>query len=302
MPLPRLAASQREQALFDHQRVHGNRATQKWLTGQVNRTVLREPDLDSVRDAGEEGAKKASMIVLPADKMNVRADLASIDKLSHEIEASETTIKEAENDDDSYKQKGALVENEVAKTKLQILKGKLDVTGTDTAAFASQYRIANTDYERLRAEATKFISADGGTGDIAAKLWDKGPDLKMDESQVGLQRFRTARQNLNTAAVKMDGEMTAFRGAAIGLQSGVNKVRGNAAAAKKASAQSELDALNKEIAEVAAGVGKAVQVATRGSGLRRHGCQHSRSDAPGEQAWGGTDGRYETYVATSEHE
>jgi hypothetical protein len=166
---------------------------------------------------------------------------------------------------------GPLAANETARVSLSVFDEKLDVSSVDTAAFAVQYRIAYADYNRLTAEATEYLSyigvKSGDALDTVGTGFSKTPGLKLATAQAGLERFRAARQNLNSAGVKMDETLTATRSAANLLQGAINKAKGAAANAKGKEAATKLAAVRAEIAEVAGGVGKVVKICSAVAGL-----------------------------------
>ncbi len=228
-------------------------------------------DVGTIQGAGDEAAMAAAKAPLSVDSLSVTADQGRVAEIIATIDKNQPVLAAAEKDDDRITTAYApLVTNAKTKASLQILDDSLGVTSVDTAGFAVQFRTASTDYKRLVAEGNEYLThlgADSGGQSSVDHLADgfgaMGKDsLKMGESQAGLQRFRAARANLNTAATKMDGEVKSFRGAAQSLQGALYGAKAKAAAAKGADAATKLKAVKDEIDAVAKGVGMAIKVAS----------------------------------------
>ena len=240
----------------------------------LSRKIHRDVDYGTLQGAGDEAEAKAAKAPLAIDSASVTADRSRVGEIIAEIDKNQGVLAEAEKHDDTLAARFApLVTNATTKANLQIFDDSLGVTAVDTAGFALQFRTAYADYQRLTAEGQEYLSLLGVNASGPVDTLSDGFDamgknsLKMGESQAGLTRFRAARQNLNTAATKMDGEMKAFRGAAQGLQGALYAAKGKAAAAKGAEAATKLAAVKAEIDAMAKGVGTAIKVASAVAGF-----------------------------------
>jgi len=249
-------------------------------TGRIQAKPASSIDVGygSLLGAGDEAEAKAAKSPLTIDAVSVTADMGRVDEIIGEIDKNQHIVLEAEKDNTNLIEKyQASVTNATTKANLQIFKDKLGVTNVDTSSFAVQFRTAYADYQRLLAEGSEYLTAIGVDTNnpidtLTSGFEAMGKDsLKIDEAQVGLQRFRAARTNLNTAAVKMDGEMKSFRGAAQSLQGGLDGVKAKAASKQGADASSKLKAVRDEIEAVSKGVGMCIKVASAVSGFAGEG-------------------------------
>jgi hypothetical protein len=254
--------------------------------GGLGRKVFREtePSVGTIQGAGDEAEAKAKTAVLQVDSVSVQTDRSRVGELIADIEKQKTNLTAAEKDDSSLEGRYApLATNTKTKANLDIFNEKLDVSNVDTTAFAVQYRTVYGDYSRLTAEATEALggakSADplAAAGDKVAKH-----DIAMGAAQAGLERFRAARANMNTAGKKMDAQLTSCRGSADLLRGAVYKVRASAAAAAGKDAAKKLAAVKKEIEDVAAGVGKVVKLCSGVAGLAGGAGETNKLAAPHE--------------------
>jgi Domain of unknown function (DUF4157) len=236
--------------------------------------TLNEPGLGTLLGAGDVAEQTALKTILSFDTMSVSADTDRVDEIISDIDKNQPTILEGEKKDpDMIDKYGASTLNTATKSNLQIFKDKLGVTKDDTESFASQFRIAYADYNRLVAEGSEYLSATGVESDSPIDALTSGYDnlgkdsLKIDDGQIGLERFRAARKNLNTAAFKMDGELKGFRGASQSLQSALYRVKSKAVAAKGTEASDKLKSVRAEIEEMSKNVGLCVKAASALSGV-----------------------------------
>lgn len=235
--------------------------------------IVGDPGYGELQGAGDEAANKAAVADLKVDYTNVQVDRSRVGDLVKDIDTHTAVVKQAEKDDDSIEGRfQPLATNIGTKTSLQIFDNKLDVAAVDTTSFGIQYRNATTDYKRLLAEGAEYTSLTGkGGGDplatIGGELDKKGGDFALGEAQVGKDRFRAARANLNTASKKMNGQLQSTRGAANSFQAAVHRAQAKAAAAEGAEAIAKLAEVRAEIREVAEGVGRVVKVVSAVAGL-----------------------------------
>src|SRR5262249_17049701 len=153
-------------------------------------------------------------------------------KMIQDIIANKTSVAEAAAHDERFNKFDPIGTNAATQASLEVFQNKLDVTNTDTSAFAVQYRTSFADYQRLVGEATHILGSVGGKSNdpLGAAGGAMGStNLKLNPNQPGLERFRQARAQLNTAAHKMDGTMARFRGSSQLLQSKLYKLRQAAA-------------------------------------------------------------------------
>lgn len=239
--------------------------------GGLSRKIHRDIDTGSIQGAGDEAQANAMKAPLSIDKVNVSSDSSRANEIVADIDKHMPVLKEAHKENEEVEtQYGAIGTSTATKANLSIFKDKVDVSSVDTSAFAVQYRLSFADYQRLKAEAAE-VTAHAGS-DSKDPIGDVGNDIgktnnKLGEGQVGLARFRAARNNLHTAGKKMDAQLTKCRGAANLLQGAVYKAKAAAASAKGEDAAKNLAAVRAEIEAVAAGVGKVVKMASAVAGL-----------------------------------
>jgi len=240
----------------------------------LSRKVFREvagSSYGALQGAGDEAEANAMNAPLRIDTVSVQTDRSRVGEIIGDIDKHEPVIKEAEKESSAVQGYSPLVTNTATRTNLSIFDDKLDVSSVDTKAFAVQYRAAFADYQRLLAEATEYLSVIGAdSNDPLGTIGDgfantKG--LKNGPAQAGLDRFRSARKDLNTAATKMNSQLTKCRGAANLLQGALYKARAAAAAANGENAAKKLASVRAEIAAVAGGVGKVIKICSAVSGL-----------------------------------
>ncbi len=268
----------------DHLEHEADRAADAMIAGApaqvssgagVARKIFRDdaPDIGTLQGAGDEAATNAAKAPLQVDQVSVTADKSKVHELIADIDKHTPVIQAAEKERPEMEHAYApLATNTATKTSLSIFNDKLDVSAVDTTAFAVQYRTTYTDYQRLTGEATELLARGKGAagGDPLAAVGDgfaATSGLKIADGQVGLERFRNARTNLNTASSKMDGQLTVARGAANLLQAAVNSAKAKAAQTSGAEAAKKLAAVRAEIAEMAANVGRVVKIASAVAGL-----------------------------------
>lgn len=236
-----------------------------------------DPSTGDLQGAGDEAQQKAWATPLQVDTLSVQTDRDRVGEVIADINAQQKNVDAAVKADSNIEaQYGPQAKNTETKTRLSIFNTKLDVTNVDTAAFGSQYRYAYADYQRLVAEANEYLTAQNRNGartngdplGVVAAEHDDGVSsaVKIDSNSQSV-RFMAARRNLNTAATKMNSQMTLVRGAANSLQGAIFKASQAAAAAAGAAAAGKLAAVNAEIAQVAAGVSTVVKIASAVGGL-----------------------------------
>lgn len=251
--------------------VRGAPAAVSTMSGIVARKATTDPSTGDLQGAGDEAQAKAWAKPLQVDTLNVQTDRSRVGELVADIDKQQKVIEKATKEDPGIEASyGPLATNTATKAKLNILNDKLDVSNVDTAAFGSQYRYAYADYQRLVAEATEYMTLTNRSrpGDKvdAVSVEHEDANLKL-VSTAARERFRVARTNLNSGAVKMDAQLTRCRGAANRLQGSVYRARAAAAAATGAEAAKKLVAVNKEIADVAGGVSQVVKICSAVGGL-----------------------------------
>jgi hypothetical protein len=252
------------------------------------RKIFRDhdPSTGQLQGAGDEAQANAMKAPLSIDSASVSADMSDSQEIIGKIDKHTPVIKRM-NKDSSYDhiegQYAPLATNVATKANLSVFQDKLGVSSVDTASFAAQYRLSFADYQRLKAEASEVLAAAGvDSEDPMAQAGDafEKTNLKMDTGQVGLQRFRAARNNLHTAGSKMNATMTKCRGAANSLQGAMYSAKAAAAAAKGKDAATKLAGIRAEIASTAAGVGKVVKLASAVAGLAGGGGKANALAAP----------------------
>jgi hypothetical protein len=264
----------------DAAEVEADRAADAMVSGQVasvrgaTAVVQRSADthtahLQGAGDAAYAGQMKAQVAF---DQTSVSVDIGRADAMLKDIDANLPVIKAAVKQSPTLENEyGMLSSTTATRAKLSVFHDKLDVSNVDTAAFATQYRVANADFARLSAEATEYLTRLGvdtkGALDTVADGFGKTPGLKLGDAQTGLDRFRAARNNLHTANKKMGAQMSKCRGAANLLQGAIYKAKAAAAAAKGKDAANKLADLRREIDAMAANVGTVVKLASGVAGL-----------------------------------
>jgi len=238
-----------------------------------------EPSTGDLQGAGDEAQQKAWAPPLQVDTLSVQTDRDRVGEVVADIVAQRKNVDAAVMADSNIEaQYGPQAKNTETESKLSIFNTKLDVTSVDTAAFGSQYRYAYADYQRLVAEANEYLTAQNRNGartngDLLGVVGAEHQDgvssegMKLDSGSAQKERYRAARQNLNSAATKMNSQMTLVRGAANSLQGAIFNARSAAAAAAGAAAAGKLAAVNAEIAKTAAGVSTVVKIASAVGGL-----------------------------------
>ena len=237
----------------------------------VSRQIFRDadPSYGTIQGAGDAAAAEAMNKSLTVDSISVTKDMSDVNDTVADITKNSAVLEAAKERDIPRKQEYVAVNTE-AVMRLSIFKDKLNVSSVDTSAFAMQYRIAHADFQRLNGEAHEMLQRMGvksadelgtvsdGIGNVSG--------LKLDAS-VELLGFEAARRNLNTAATKMNGQISAARIAANQLQAAMYRVQAAVASAKEKDDQAKLDAVKGEIAAVAGGVGKVVKLVTTVAGF-----------------------------------
>ncbi len=256
--------------ILELQRTIGNRPVARLIHTKLDR--IPDPTTGNLLGAGDEAEAQALKAPLQIDTVSVQTDRSRVGELIADIDKQVTNLGLAEKQNSDLESKFAPVAtNTATRALLSVLDDKLDVSAVDTTAFAAQYRVAFADYHRLTAEATEALSVVGAHSDdplgAVGTAFGNTPGLKMGAGQAGLERFRAARTNLNTAGKKMEGQLTAARGAANLLQGAVNKAKAAAAKANGADAATKLAAVRAEIDQVASGVGKVVKICSAVAGL-----------------------------------
>lgn len=231
-----------------------------------------DPSTGDLQGAGDEAQTKAWATPLQVDTLSVQTDRSRVGEVVKDIDAQKGAIESAVKADADIETKYApIATNTATRVNLSVFNDKLDVSGVDTAAFSSQYRYAYADYQRLMAEAKEYTTLTNRTrgNDPLATVGiehENASGLAIQDSPQS-QRFRNARQNLNSAAKHMDAQITKSRGAANGLQAAVYKAKAAAAQAQGAEAAKKLAAVNQEIADVAGGVSTVVKIFSAIGGL-----------------------------------
>jgi hypothetical protein len=230
-----------------------------------------DPSSGQLLGAGDEAQQKAWQTPLSIDKLSVDADRSRVGELVEDIKKQDANLTAAAKAEWGSTAEHAIATNAATRTNLAVFNDKLDVSNVDTTAFMSQFRYAYADYQRLIAEAQEYTTSTNRTrgndpiGTVGIEH-EHASGLNIAASPQS-QRFRAARANLNTAAKKMDSQMTKVRGAANSLQGAIYKARAAAAAAQGAEAAKKLADLNKEISDVAKGVSTVVKIASAVGGL-----------------------------------
>lgn len=231
----------------------------------------QDPSSGTLQGAGNEAWWNARDEKLSIDTVSVQTDRSRVGELIADIDKHTPVIRQAENQDsDLEAQRAPLAHNTSTRAGLSVFNDKLDVSAVDTTAFAVQYRFVHADYVRLAAEAKEYLAMAGTKSDDPFGAVGKavgGQDVKLATGNANVERFRTARRNLNTAGQKMDGQLTACRGAANLLQGAIYKAKAAAAAANGKDAATKLAGIRAEIDAVAGGVGKVVKICSGVAGL-----------------------------------
>ena len=254
----------------------------------LSRKLHRDTDVDTgtVQGAGDEAQAAAMKAPLSVDSASVKTDMSRASEIGADIDKHTPVILQAEKQHpDMESMYSPLATNTSTKTNLSVFSDKLDVSNVDTAGFAVQYRLSFGDFQRLKAEAAEVMThlgvhSDDPLGDVGNGFGNV--NLKIDGGQVGMERFRSARNNLHTAGKKMDAALSKTRGAANLLQGAMYKAKSAAAAAKGADAAKKLAAVKAEIEAVASGVGKVVKMASAVAGFAGGGGATNALAAPKE--------------------
>jgi hypothetical protein len=232
----------------------------------------KKPTSGTLQGAGDEAEANALKAPLQVDTVSVQTDQKRVGELIADIKSQKTKLEKAEKDDPDLETRFApLATNTATEAKLSIFNDKLDVSKVDTTAFAAQYRLAYSEYHRLTAEASALMAKSKSDGkdplDAAGAAMGNSPAMKIGDKQGGLERFRSARRNLNTAALRMEPKLTGARAAADLLQGAVYEAKAAAAAATGQDAATKLKDVRDEIEKVAQGVGTVVKLCTAVAGL-----------------------------------
>jgi hypothetical protein len=286
----------------DHAELEADRAADAMVAGvpaSVGSATLgvaakvfrdQDPGTAAIESAGDEAEARERKAPLLVDSISVKADKSRVAEIIADIDKHTPIIQDAEKQHDDLEDRFApLATNTATRANLSVFDEKLDVSSVDTTAFAAQYRIAYADYQRLTAEAHAHLTQIGVQGDGLGTVGDgigKSSGLALATAQAGLERFRAARTNLNTAAKKMDGQFKVFRGAANLLQGAIYKAKAAAASAKGKDAATKLLAVKQEIEATAGGVAKVIKTCSAVAGLAGGGGATNALAAPRET--GGT--------------
>ena len=239
-------------------------------------TAARKEDMDSkIQNSGDQAQSQAWKTPLSIDTLTVNTDRSRVSEIISDIDAQNGNLRAAEKDDSGLEARSApRATNTATKVNLSVFNDKLDIANVDTTAFASQYRFAFADYQRLKAEASAYTSLShrtrGGepmetvTGEYSYGQGSKGLEVAATAEK---ERFRASRQNLNSAAQKMNAKMTLVRGAANTMQAATYRIKAAAAKAASEAAAAKLATINQEIADVASGVSTVVKIAAAVAGL-----------------------------------
>jgi hypothetical protein len=250
--------------------VSGTAAGQMSTFSGVARKVYREydPSYGDLQGAGDEAEARAKSAVLSVDAVSVNTDQSRVGELINDIDVSTKVIEEAEKEEPSLEARYApIATNTATRVNLEVMGDKLEVSNVDTKAFAVQYRVANADYQRLVAQAMEYLSQGGIESDDALETVGEGFQNTSLKLGGNADRFRNARNRLYTCGRKMTSKLSGCRSAADLLQGAIYAARSAAAAAKGKEATKKLAAVRKEIADVAAGVGKVVKICSTIAGL-----------------------------------